>query len=63
MGLEKDPDGTILSEEEKEGLLLPGILTRKQLDEHEQKNIEDALVWLISRPPDPANWPLNSTNG
>ena len=54
MGLEKDPDGTLLSEEEKEGLLLPGILTRKQLDEHEQKNIEDALVWLISRPPDPA---------
>ncbi len=44
MGLEMEYiDGqTPLSEEEKEGLIITSISTKKELDEYEQKNIEDA---------------------
>lgn len=50
MGLEIEYiDGqTPLSEEEKEGLLIPTITTQKELNEFEQKNIEDALQWILS---------------
>ena len=37
---------TPLDEEEKEGLLIPIIVNRNQLDEVEQLNIEDALLWI-----------------
>ena len=47
MELDNDDGGTLLTEEEKEGLLIAGIITRTQLDEHEQSNIEEALQWLI----------------
>lgn len=50
MGLEDENDGTKLNEEERDGLLIAGIMTRTQLDEHEQKNIEKAIQWLINRP-------------
>ncbi len=42
MGLELDSiDGqTPLDEEEKDGLLIPAIATRGELDEFEQQNIE-----------------------
>lgn len=51
MGLDFDyKDGqTPLNEEEKEGLIIPTIATREELDEFEQQNIEDAFQWVLSR--------------
>lgn len=41
---------TPLNEEEMEGLLIPSITTREELDEFEQLNIEKAVEWyLISK--------------
>jgi Fic-DOC domain mobile mystery protein B len=40
---------TPLDEEEKEGLLIPSITTREELDEVEQRNIEEAVRWTILR--------------
>ncbi|RED46567.1 Fic-DOC domain mobile mystery protein B [Winogradskyella eximia] len=41
---------TALSEEEMEGLLIPTITTREELDEFEQLNIQKAVEWyLINR--------------
>lgn len=40
---------TPLDEDEKEGLLIPSISTRAELDEAEQRNIEDAIRWTIAR--------------
>ena len=40
---------TPLDEDEKEGLLIPTIATREELDEFEQQNIEDALQWVFNR--------------
>ena len=51
MGLDLDYiDGqTPLDEEEKEGLLIPSIATRGELDEFEQQNIEQAIQWTLTR--------------
>lgn len=51
MGLDFDYiDGqTPLDEDEKEGLLIPTIATRGELDEFEQQNIEQAVQWTLSR--------------
>jgi len=38
---------TPLDEEEKEGLLIKTISTHEELDEFEQQNIEEALLWLL----------------
>lgn len=40
---------TPLDEEEKEGLKIPTISTKGELDEFEQKNIEEAVLWTIGR--------------
>lgn len=40
---------TPLDEDEKEGLVIPTIATRQELDEFEQQNIEDALQWLLTK--------------
>lgn len=51
MGLDLN-DGygqTALDEEEKEGLQIPTISTRNELDEFEQQNIEEALQWVMGR--------------
>ncbi|MBI1192856.1 MAG: mobile mystery protein B [Bacteroidetes bacterium] len=40
---------TPLDEEEKEGLLIPTIATRSELDEFEQQNIEQAIQWTLGR--------------
>lgn len=40
---------TPLDEDEKEGLLIPTIATREELDEFEQRNIEEAIQWLLSK--------------
>ncbi len=51
MGLDLDYiDGqTPLDEDEKEGLLIPTIATRGELDEFEQQNIEQAVQWTLTR--------------
>ncbi len=51
MGLELEYiDGqTPLDEDEKEGLLIPTIATREELDEFEQQNIEQAIQWTLRR--------------
>ena len=38
---------TPLDEEESEGLKIPTISTKGELDEFEQKNIEEAVLWTI----------------
>src|ERR1019366_1532439 len=40
---------TPLDEEEKEGLLIPTITTRGELDEFEQLNIQKAVEWTLRR--------------
>ena len=40
---------TPLDEDEKEGLLIPTIATRGELDEFEQQNIEQAVSWSLNR--------------
>lgn len=40
---------TPLDEDEKEGLLIPTIATRNELDEFEQHNVEAAMQWVFSR--------------
>jgi Fic-DOC domain mobile mystery protein B len=51
MGLELDySEGqTPLDEEEKEGLLIPTVTTRRDLDEFEQLGVEKANEWLLAR--------------
>jgi Fic-DOC domain mobile mystery protein B len=51
MGLDLEYiDGqTPLDEEEKEGLLIPTIATRGELNEFEQQNIEQAVQWTLGR--------------
>lgn len=43
------PGQTPLDEDEKDGLLIQGITTRGELDEHEQLGIEDAMVWTMRK--------------
>ncbi len=40
---------TSLEEEEKEGLKIATISTLGELDEYEQKNIEESIQWVLSR--------------
>jgi len=40
---------TPIDEEEKEGLRIPTISTRAELDEFEQQNIEDAMQFIFGR--------------
>jgi len=51
MGLEiaYEKGQTPLSEEEMEGLLIPTITTREELNEFEQLNIEKAVEWYLIR--------------
>jgi len=51
MGLDLDySEGqTPLDEDEKEGLLIPTITTRSELDEFEQLGVEKANEWLLTR--------------
>ena len=51
MGLDLDyTDGqTLLDEDEKDGLLIPIITTRGELDEFEQLGVERTNEWLLSR--------------
>lgn len=51
MGLELQYEAgqTLLEEVEREGILIPTITTREELDEIEQYNIEQAMLWSVSR--------------
>jgi Fic-DOC domain mobile mystery protein B len=51
MGFNSDYiDGqTPLNEEEQNGLLIPSITTREELDEFEQLNIEKAIQWTFGK--------------
>ena len=49
LGLEYIGGQTPLDEDEKEGLLIPTIATRGELDEFEQQNIEKAVQWTLMR--------------
>ncbi|MBX2952592.1 MAG: mobile mystery protein B [Leadbetterella sp.] len=40
---------TPLEEEELEGLKIASVSTKRELDEWEQKNIEEAIAWLYGR--------------
>src|SRR5680860_32679 len=40
---------TPLEDEEREGLKIKNISSREELDEYEQKNIESALLWLLTK--------------
>ena len=46
--LQFDYGQTPLDPEEIEGLKIHSITTKAELDEQEQNNIEDALVWLLN---------------
>ena len=47
LSLEYFDGQTPIDEEEKEGLLIPTISTRGELDEFEQQNIEKAIQWSM----------------
>lgn len=51
MGLDFEYIGgqTPVDEDEKQGLLIPTITMRSELDEFEQQNIENAIQWSMSR--------------
>jgi Fic-DOC domain mobile mystery protein B len=51
MGLKIEylPGQTPLDDDEMDDLRIPGITTREELDQHEQKNIEDAMQWSLSK--------------
>ncbi len=51
MGLDLDySDGqTPLDEDERDGLLIPTITTRGELDEFEQLGVEKANEWLLTK--------------
>ncbi len=40
---------TPLNEDEKQGLLLKTVINHGELDEHEQLNIENAMLWLYDQ--------------
>lgn len=47
--LQYEDGQTPLDEDEKDGLLIPSVTTKGELDEVEQHNIEDAVLWTIQR--------------
>ncbi|MCW3463641.1 mobile mystery protein B [Chitinophaga nivalis] len=49
LDIQYDEGQTPLDEDEKDGLKILNITTRGELDELEQRNIEDAVRWTLSR--------------
>lgn len=47
LGMQYDEGQTPLDEDEKEGLLIKSITTRGDLNEWEQRNIDDAIEWSL----------------
>jgi len=48
LGLPVDPGQIPIDEDEKDALLIPTITTRKELNEFEQLNVEEAVQWTLS---------------
>ena len=46
-----NPGETPLDDDELNALKIPSISNRQDLDEFEQKNIEDALLWIKKKKP------------
>lgn len=46
LNIRYSPGQTPLSEDEMEGLMIPSVTDRYELDEFEQLNIEKAMIWL-----------------
>lgn len=51
---------TPIDDDEKDGLRIPTISTQGELNEYEQKNIEEAILWTLNKPFD-ADAVLNQT--
>lgn len=49
LALEFEDGQTPLDDDEKEGLLIKSVSTRGELDEFEQLNIEQAMLWTMGR--------------
>lgn len=49
LNLQHNAGQTPIDEEEKEGLKIVSINTNGELDEFEQKNVEQAILWTIGR--------------
>ncbi|WP_149242223.1 mobile mystery protein B [Dyadobacter sp. 32] len=49
LDLHYDEGQTPIDEDEKEGLLITSVTTRGELDEVEQRNIEEAIRWTVER--------------
>jgi hypothetical protein len=49
MELQYEEGQTPLDEDEKDGLVLPSVTTKGELDEVEQRNIEEAIRWTTER--------------
>lgn len=49
LNIQHIPGQTPIEEEEAEGLKIVSITTNGELDEFEQQNIEQAIVWMIGR--------------
>lgn len=49
LNLQANYGQTPLDEEEKEGLKIKTIATKEELDEFEQKNIEEAITWTLRK--------------
>jgi Fic-DOC domain mobile mystery protein B len=47
LNLDNSPGQTPLDEEESEGLKIHSISTKGELDEFEQKNIEEVVLWTV----------------
>ena len=49
LAIQYEEGQTPIDEDEKDGLLIPSVTTREELDEVEQRNIEQAVRWTIER--------------
>lgn len=49
IGLKYEEGQTPLDADEMDAILIPNVITRGELDEVEQRNIEDAIRWTLER--------------
>ena len=47
--LKEDEFDSVLDEDERQGLLIESVTTRQELDEYEQVNIQEAVIWSLSK--------------
>ncbi|MEM7574024.1 MAG: hypothetical protein AAF433_14045 [Bacteroidota bacterium] len=49
MKLDYQAGQTPINEDEKHGLKIKSLVTMKELDQFEQQNIENALLWVLGK--------------